>query len=66
MNWSYVLKQNAENYPDKEALIGLGKRITYRQLDERVDSLAQGLMDLGIRPMNFSRSVMEAMGQARV
>ncbi|MBW1772654.1 MAG: long-chain fatty acid--CoA ligase [Deltaproteobacteria bacterium] len=48
MNWSYVLKQNAENYPDKEALIGLGKRITYRQLDERVDSLARGLMDLGI------------------
>lgn len=48
MNWSYVLKQNAEKYPAKECLIGLGKRMTYRQLDERVDSLAQGLMDLGL------------------
>lgn len=48
MNWSYVLKQNAETYPDKECLIGLGKRLTYRQLDERVDSLAQGLSDLGL------------------
>jgi acyl-CoA synthetase (AMP-forming)/AMP-acid ligase II len=48
MNWSYVLKQNAESHPDKECLIGLGKRLTYRQLDERVDSLAQGLLDLGL------------------
>jgi fatty-acyl-CoA synthase len=48
MNWSYVLKQNAESFPDKECLIGLGKRFTYRQLDQRVDSLAQGLMDLGL------------------
>ena len=48
MNWSYVLKQNAETSPDKECLIGLGKRLTYRQLDERVDSLAQGLIDLGL------------------
>ena len=48
MNWSYVLKQNAERFPDKECLMGLGKRFTYRQLDERVDSLAQGLIDLGL------------------
>ena len=48
MNWSYVLKQNAERFPDKECLIGLGKRFTYRQLDERVDGLAQGLIDLGL------------------
>ena len=48
MNWSYILKQNAESHPDKECLIGLGQRFTYRQLDERVDSLAQGLMDLGL------------------
>jgi len=48
MNWSYILKQNAEKYPDKECLIGLGKRLTYHQLDERVDSLTQGLIDLGL------------------
>jgi non-ribosomal peptide synthetase component E (peptide arylation enzyme) len=47
MNWSYVLKQHAESFPDKECLIGLGKRLTYRQLDQRVDSLAQGLIGLG-------------------
>lgn len=48
MNWSYILKQNSEKYPDKECLIGLGKRYTYSQLEERVSSLAQGLMDLGL------------------
>ncbi len=48
MNWSYILEQNAEKYPDKECLIGLGKRYTYGQLEERVNSLAQGLMDLGL------------------
>lgn len=48
MNWSYVLKWNADRYPDKECVIGLGKRLTYRQLDQRANSLAQGLLDLGI------------------
>jgi hypothetical protein len=35
MNWSYILKQNAEKYPDKECLIGLGKRYAYRQVEKR-------------------------------
>ena len=48
MNWSHVLELNAERYPDKECLIGLGKRLTYREVDERVKSLARGLMDLGL------------------
>ena len=48
MNWSYILEQNAENNPDKECLIGLGKRYTYSQIEERVRSLAQGLRDLGL------------------
>jgi acyl-CoA synthetase (AMP-forming)/AMP-acid ligase II len=48
MNWSSVLKLNAEKYSDKECLIGLGKRYTYRELEERVNSLAQGLLDLGL------------------
>jgi acyl-CoA synthetase (AMP-forming)/AMP-acid ligase II len=47
-NWSLVLKRNAELYPDKEALIGLGKRLTWSQLSDRVDSLAQGLLNLGL------------------
>lgn len=48
MNWSYILEQNAEKYPDKESLIGLGKRYTYSQIEERVRSLTQGLIDLGL------------------
>ncbi|RKX88713.1 MAG: fatty-acyl-CoA synthase, partial [Spirochaetes bacterium] len=48
MNWSLVLKRNAERYPDKECLIGLGKRYTYKQLHERADSLAQSLLDIGL------------------
>ncbi len=48
MNWSYILEQNAEKYPDKECLIGLGKRYTYRQIEERVRSLTRGLFDLGL------------------
>ncbi|MCF8129960.1 MAG: long-chain fatty acid--CoA ligase [Deltaproteobacteria bacterium] len=49
MNWSYILKRNAEVYPDKICLIGSEKRWTYRQLYERTNSLAQGLRDLGVR-----------------
>ena len=48
MNWSKVLKYNAERYPDKEFIIGLGKRLTYREVDERVSSLAQGLINMGL------------------
>lgn len=53
MNWSYILEQNAEKYPDKESLIGLGKRYTYSQIEERVRSLAQGLIDLGLGKGNI-------------
>ena len=49
MNWSRILQWSAEKYPDKECLLGLGKRQTYADTEERVNSLAQGLMDLGIR-----------------
>lgn len=49
MNWSLVLKRNAEAYLEKECLIGLGKRLTWSQLNERSNSLAQGLKDLGIK-----------------
>ncbi|MFH1241721.1 MAG: long-chain fatty acid--CoA ligase [Pseudomonadota bacterium] len=48
MNWSEILKRNAEWYPEKECLIGTGKRLTYKGLYERVNSLAQGLKDLGL------------------
>lgn len=48
MNWSCILKINAQKYPNKECLIGLGKRYTYLQLEDRVNSLAQGFINLGL------------------
>jgi len=49
MNWSLILKGNADRYPDKECVIGLGKRWTWRELNGRANSLAQGLHALGVR-----------------
>ena len=48
-NWSYVLERNAERYPDKEAIIFQDTRLTYKEVNERVNSLARGLLDLGIK-----------------
>jgi len=48
MNWSLVLKGNADRFPNKECVIGLGHRLTYGQLHERSNALAQGLQDLGL------------------
>ena len=49
MNWSRILQWNTEKHSNKECLAGLGKRQTYGDVYERVNSLAQGLLDLGIR-----------------
>ena len=49
MNWSYVLERNVEKFPDKEAVIFGERRLTYKQLGERVDGLAQGLKQFGLR-----------------
>ena len=48
MNWSSILKRNADRFPDKDSVVGLGKRFTYRELYERSNSLARGLKDLGL------------------
>ena len=48
MNWSYVLETNVEKFPDKEAIVYEDRRITYRELNDRVNGLAKGLLDLGI------------------
>jgi non-ribosomal peptide synthetase component E (peptide arylation enzyme) len=37
-------------HPQREAVVGLGGRVTYRELDERTDVLATALADLGLRP----------------
>lgn len=49
MNWSYVLERNAELFPDKEAIVFEKRRITYKELNERVNALANALLKLGIK-----------------
>ncbi|MBP1723361.1 MAG: long-chain fatty acid--CoA ligase [Deltaproteobacteria bacterium] len=49
MNWSFVLENNAERFPDKEAIIFGDRRLTYRQINKRVDALAKGLQQLGLK-----------------
>jgi fatty-acyl-CoA synthase len=49
MNWSYVLERNAEEFPDKEAIVSAEQRRTYRELRGRVDALARGLKEVGIK-----------------
>ena len=48
INWSYILERNAEKFPDKEAIVYQDKRFTHKEVDQRVNSLAKGLLDLGI------------------
>jgi fatty-acyl-CoA synthase len=49
MNWSYVLEKNAEEFPDKEAIVFGEQRRTYEELQGRVDALAKGLQELGVK-----------------
>src|SRR5215470_6743724 len=49
-NPSSIITFHALNTPDKEALVQGARRFTYRQLDERIDRLASGLIGLGVRP----------------
>ncbi len=43
------LERTALNYPDKVSLIMMGKKITFSQVDELVNRLANALTDLGIK-----------------
>ena len=44
------LEINAEKHPDKTAVIGLGRSMTYGQLRQRARALARSLYGLGVRP----------------
>ncbi len=50
INWSCILEHNAEWFPEKEAIIFNDRRLTYSEVKKRVDSLAQGLLEMGIEP----------------
>ena len=47
-----ILRLHAGNSPDREALVDGTTRLTYRQLDERVNRLATALAGLGVKPGN--------------
>lgn len=49
MNWSDIAERNAQLYPEKEAVIFKGQRITYLNLYKRINSLAKGLLNLGVK-----------------
>jgi fatty-acyl-CoA synthase len=44
------LEINADKHPDKTAVIGLERSMTYGQLRQRARALARGLYGLGVRP----------------
>ena len=44
------LEVHADNHPDKVAVIGLERSLTYGQLRERARALAKSLYGLGVRP----------------
>ena len=48
MNSSQLLARNARKYPQTEAVIGMGKRYTYKELDALVNRLAHGLKRKGL------------------
>ena len=47
---SEALARSARNFPRKTALNYMGRRISYKELDEQVNRFAGALVDLGIRP----------------
>lgn len=52
MNSSELLARNARKYPETEAVVGMGKRYTYAQLDQFVNQFAHGLLQEGIKEGN--------------
>lgn len=47
-NLGYLLTLNANQYPEKTALVYKNQRFSYRELNEKVNRLAHSMMDLGI------------------
>jgi long-chain acyl-CoA synthetase len=47
---SQALTRSAENFPNHTALNYMGKKITYRELNELVNRFARALIDMGVKP----------------
>jgi acyl-CoA synthetase (AMP-forming)/AMP-acid ligase II len=48
MNIGEFLTLNARNYPEKNAVVFSDKRLSYLELNERANALANGLTDIGV------------------
>ncbi len=53
LTWGDMFDKATDLYPRKEALVDDTARFTYRELREKVDRLAIGLMGLGIKERDF-------------
>ncbi len=53
LTWGDMFDKATDLYPRKEALVDDASRFTYRELREKVDRLAIGLMMLGIKKRDF-------------
>ena len=49
-NLSEVLEYSTRRYPNAEALVFAQHRITYAELDAMANQVANGLVEIGIRP----------------
>ena len=45
-----VLDEAVQRYSESDALVDENTRVTYREYGERVDRLALGMLDLGLKP----------------
>ena len=46
---SDLVEQSARDCPDKEAVVDLKSRLTWREVSQRIDMIARGLLDLGFK-----------------
>ncbi len=53
LTWGDLLDRVTDLYPNKEGLADDTTRFTYRELRDKVDRLALGFMELGIKERNF-------------
>lgn len=49
MNVSQVIDMNAHKFPSREALVFQDKRITYAQLNDRINQRANTLIEDGVK-----------------
>ena len=49
LTWSEIWDRNARDYPDKEAVVDVKTRLTWRQAKQAIDRLALGFMKLGYK-----------------